>query len=99
MKFILQATHIPTPSYVIAGSGDQITLKPPFVVKPANEGSTIGISLVQKKKDIPAAMELALKYDRKVVVEEFIAGEEITVAVINGRAASRYRGKAAFGIL
>ena len=86
MKFILQATHIPTPSYVIADAGDQITLKPPFVVKPANEGSTIGISLVQKKKDIPAAMELALKYDRKIVVEEFIAGQEITVAVINGRA-------------
>jgi D-alanine-D-alanine ligase len=86
MKFVLQATHIPTPSYVIAGAGDRITLKPPFVVKPANEGSTIGISLVRKKKEIPAAMELALTYDRKVVVEEFIAGQEITVAVINGRA-------------
>lgn len=86
MKFILEASHIPTPGYVIAGAGDRIALKPPFVVKPANEGSTIGISLVQKKKDIPAAMELALTYDRKVVVEEFIAGQEITVAVINGRA-------------
>jgi len=86
MKFILQAADIPTPDYVIAGAGDRIRLKPPFVVKPANEGSTIGISLVHKKKDLPAAMELALKYDRKVVVEEFIAGQEITVAVINGRA-------------
>ncbi len=86
MKFILQATHIPTPGYVIAGARDRVTLKPPFVVKPANEGSTIGISLVQKKKDLPAAMDLALRYDRKVVVEEFIAGQEITVAVINGRA-------------
>lgn len=86
MKFILEASHIPTPKYVIAGAGDRITFKPPFVVKPANEGSTIGISLVQKKKDIPAAMELALTYDRKVVVEEFVAGQEITVAVINGRA-------------
>ena len=86
MKFILQATHIPTPGYVIAGARDRITLKPPFVVKPANEGSTIGISLVQKKKDLPAAMDLALRYDRKVVVEEFIAGQEITVAVINERA-------------
>lgn len=85
MKFILQATHVPTPNYVIAGAGSQITLKRPFVVKPANEGSTIGISLVEKKEDVPAAMELALKYDRKVVVEEFIAGQEITVAVINGR--------------
>jgi D-alanine-D-alanine ligase len=86
MKFILQASNIPTPDYVIAGAGGRIRLKPPFVVKPANEGSTIGISLVHKKKDLPAAMELALKYDRKVVVEEFIAGQEITVAVINGRA-------------
>ncbi len=86
MKFILEASHIPTPKYAVAGAGDRITFKPPFVVKPANEGSTIGISLVQKRKDIPAAMELALRYDRKVVVEEFIAGQEITVAVINGRA-------------
>lgn len=86
MKFVLQATCIPTPSYVVAGAGDRIALKPPFVVKPANEGSTIGISLVRKKKEIPAAMELALTYDRKVVIEEFIAGQEITVAVINGRA-------------
>ncbi len=86
MKFILQATHIPTPNYVIVGANDPITLRTPFVVKPANEGSTIGISLVRKKKDVPAAMELALKYDRKVVVEEFIAGQEITVAVINSRA-------------
>ncbi|MBP1748195.1 MAG: D-alanine--D-alanine ligase [Deltaproteobacteria bacterium] len=85
MKFILQAANIPTPDYVIAAAGDRIRLKPPFVVKPANEGSTIGISLVHKKKELPAAMELALKYDRKVVIEEFIAGQEITVAVINGR--------------
>jgi len=86
MKFILQAANIPTPDYVIATAGDKIRLKPPFVVKPANEGSTIGISLVHKKEDLPAAMDLALKYDRKLVLEEFIAGQEITVAVINGRA-------------
>ncbi|MDD3845915.1 MAG: D-alanine--D-alanine ligase [Syntrophorhabdaceae bacterium] len=86
MKYILQATGIPTPAYVIAGEGERIALKPPFVVKPANEGSTIGISLVHKTKDVPAAMDLALKYDRKIVVEEFVSGQEITVAVINGRA-------------
>jgi D-alanine-D-alanine ligase len=86
MKFILEATEIPTPAYVIAGAGDRIVMKPPFVVKPANEGSTIGISMVHRKKDTAAAMELALRYDRKIVIEEFVTGQEITVAVVNGKA-------------
>lgn len=85
MKFILEATGIPTPAYVIADEGAKITLRPPVVVKPANEGSTIGISIVHGKKDLPAAVALARKYDRKVVVEEFVAGQEITVAVVNGK--------------
>lgn len=85
MKFILEAKGIPTPAYAIASAGSRVKLKPPFVVKPANEGSTIGISLVNKKAEIPAAMEEALKYDRKIVIEEFISGQEITVAVVNGR--------------
>ncbi len=86
MKYILEATGIPTPAYVIAGAGERIAMKPPFVVKPANEGSTIGISMVHRRKDTAAAMELALRYDRKIVVEEFVSGQEITVAVVNGRA-------------
>jgi D-alanine-D-alanine ligase len=86
MKFVLQATGIPTPGYAIAERGGKIRLKPPFVVKPANEGSTIGISIVHKKKDIPAAIELAVKYDSKILLEEFVTGQEITVAVVNGTA-------------
>lgn len=85
MKFILEATGIPTPAYAIAGAGERITMKPPFVVKPANEGSTIGISMVHRRKDTAAAMELALRYDRKIVIEEFVPGQEITVAVVNGK--------------
>ena len=85
MKYILEATGLPTPAYVIAGAGGKVNFRLPFVVKPANEGSTIGISLVHKKKDIPAAMEEALKYDRKIVIEEFVKGQEITVAVVNNR--------------
>lgn len=86
MKYVLEATGIPTPAYELAEKGRKPGLKPPFVVKPANEGSTIGISIVHKKKDIPDAMELALKYDTKILVEEFVTGQEITVAVVNGRA-------------
>ncbi len=85
MKFILGAKGIPTPAYEIAGAGSRIKLKPPFVVKPANEGSTIGISLVNKKTDIPGAMKTALQYDKKIIIEEFISGQEVTVAVVNGK--------------
>jgi D-alanine-D-alanine ligase len=84
-KFPLEATGIPTPAYAIVEEGARVTLKPPIVVKPANEGSTIGISIVHRRKDLPAALELARKYDRKVVVEEFVDGQEITVAVVNGK--------------
>lgn len=86
MKYILEATGIATPDYELAEKGRKLTLKPPLVVKPANEGSTIGISVVHKKKDVPDAIELARKYDSRILVEEFVTGQEITVAVVNGKA-------------
>ena len=58
----------------------------PYVVKPANEGSSVGISIVKTKKEAPAALKEALKYDSKIIIEEFVKGQEITVAVINGKA-------------
>lgn len=86
MKLILESKGIPTPRYIIAGDEGRITQKLPFVVKPANEGSTIGISLVHKRKDLRAALETALRYDKKVLIEEFIKGQEITVAIVDGKA-------------
>ncbi len=83
MKLICMAQGIPTPAYTISYDGTGIKFPTPFVVKPANEGSTIGISIVRTKKDQGAAMEEALKYDRKLVIEEFVQGQEITVAVVN----------------
>ncbi|MBA4389667.1 MAG: D-alanine--D-alanine ligase [Syntrophus sp. (in: bacteria)] len=84
MKLICMAQGIPTPPYMISYDGKGIKFLTPFVVKPANEGSTIGISIVRTRKNQAAAVKEALKYDRKLVIEEFIKGQEITVAVING---------------
>jgi len=64
-------------------SGKNPRLSVPFVVKPANEGSTIGISIVRKKGETAAAIENALKYDRKVLIEKYIEGDEITVGIVN----------------
>ncbi|OGQ59526.1 MAG: hypothetical protein A3J24_08485 [Deltaproteobacteria bacterium RIFCSPLOWO2_02_FULL_53_8] len=58
----------------------------PVVVKPSREGSTINVTIVSKKDDLKKALNLALKSDFKVLVEEFIQGKEVTVSVLNGKA-------------
>ena len=57
----------------------------PVIVKPSREGSTINITIVKEKKELQAALEVALKSDVKILVEEFIHGKEVTVAVLNGK--------------
>ena len=54
----------------------------PFFVKPANLGSSVGISKVKDEKEFKKAIRLAFEYDAKVVIEEFIAGKEIECAVL-----------------
>ncbi len=85
MKLLFQSVGIPTPAWCIVENGkNTVKLPMPFVVKPANEGSTIGISVVREKREIGPALSHARKYDRKIVAERFVEGDEITVAVVNG---------------
>ena len=56
--------------------------KMPVVVKPATQGSSIGVEIVKNDTDINSAMEKAFTYSREVVVEEFIHGKELTVAIM-----------------
>lgn len=56
-------------------------IKWPCFVKPANLGSSIGISKVNKAEDIEGALAEALKYDYKIVIEEYIKGREIECSV------------------
>ena len=51
-------------------------LKYPLFVKPANLGSSVGISKAHNRKELPAAMELAASYDRKIVIEEGVGGKK-----------------------
>jgi D-alanine-D-alanine ligase len=58
----------------------------PFFVKPSNSGSSVGVSKVDTAEGWAAARSEALRYDRKLLVEEFIAGQEVEVAVLgNGQ--------------
>ncbi|NLI13683.1 D-alanine--D-alanine ligase [Pelotomaculum propionicicum] len=54
----------------------------PLVVKAPTQGSTIGISFVQRREALAGALELAFKYDPEALVEQFIEGIEITAAVL-----------------
>jgi D-alanine-D-alanine ligase len=84
MKMVFESTGIPTPAYTMVGEGIKVHFPLPFVVKPANEGSTIGISIVRKQKEVGPAIKNARTYDRKVMVERYIEGDEITVGIVNG---------------
>lgn len=54
----------------------------PCFVKPANLGSSVGVSKARNREELVAAIEEALRYDRKVIVEEFVDAREIEVSVL-----------------
>ena len=91
-KKLLVYHNQPTPAFVAGTAADLesglVTDCPPLpvVVKPAREGSTIGISLVHKEEELHAAFDAPLRHDDLVLVEQFIAGREVTVGVLDGEA-------------
>ncbi|EAT14874.1 D-alanine--D-alanine ligase [Desulfuromonas acetoxidans] len=60
----------------------------PQVVKPVREGSTLGIAIANNADELKQAIAQARDYDRRVLVEDYIDGREVTVSVMNGRALS-----------
>ena len=90
-KLVWDASKIPTPRFaMVNGSTDWDKLAKllglPVIVKPAHEGSTIGLTKVSVASDLPAAYGLAAKYDDSVIAEEFIVGQELTAAVLGDKA-------------
>ena len=86
-KLIWQAAGILSPRYALLQADSDFAavaeaLGLPLIVKPAREGSTIGLSKVFDSKDLEAAYHLAAEHDSLVLAEEFIAGQELTVAVL-----------------
>jgi D-alanine-D-alanine ligase len=54
----------------------------PLVVKPVREGSTIGLSIAQNADEVASGLVLAARYDRRVLVQKFVTGTEITIGVL-----------------
>ncbi|WP_346354578.1 D-alanine--D-alanine ligase [Azotosporobacter soli] len=92
-KRLFEAAQIPTPrSRLFQRSEDQAVVTSriaaefslPVVVKATSQGSSIGVVIVKEAKDVPAAVAEAFRYSEELLVEEFIVGRELTVAVLAG---------------
>jgi len=87
-KAIFMEKGIPTPKYCPAVSEEfvfeEMKFDLPLVVKPSSEGSTVGVSIVRKRKEFAPALAQAKKFDELPMVEEYIAGREITCGVLDG---------------
>ena len=92
-KWLFQAQGLPTAKFLVAEAGKQLNyqdilqqLAGKVMVKPANEGSSIGMSAASTAQELEQALAVACKYDSDVLVEQWIQGREFTVTVLNGKA-------------
>ena len=90
-KQVWIASGLPTPEFVVCRPGDDIAaqvagLGLPVVVKPAHEGSSVGVSRVRSPAELSAAFETAARHDAEMLVERLIEGDELTVAILDGEA-------------
>lgn len=91
-KELFRLHNVPTPPYYVVARSELERLEDvhgsfgyPVVVKPRREGSSIGVSLVRSATELAEAVEAALIYDNSVLVERFIDGIELSVAILDGR--------------
>jgi D-alanine-D-alanine ligase len=94
-KRIFEHNAVPTPAWrLVAGQGEGpadgsdgpaalVDWAVPMVVKPAFEGSSVGVSIVEDRAEIAAAVALARRYHGPVLVEEYIAGTEVFVGILD----------------
>ncbi len=91
-KEVLVFNDITTPRFDVYRSGEDV--EPviqrckdfPVIVKPAREGSTIGVTIAGNPDELRTGLSAAAEYDDLILVEEFIKGRETTVSVLDGKA-------------
>ena len=89
-KYVFDKLNIPQVKYLVYSKNINIknvekSLKYPMIIKPANGGSSIGISKANNKKELAKAIEIAKKYDSKIIIEEFIKARELEIAVLQDK--------------
>ena len=96
-KTLLVSARIPVPAGTVVKRGEKVSratamraakVRWPVVVKPASQGSTIGVTIVRKPAQWHDALALAHRYDTDAMIEAYIPGHEVTVSIIGGREGS-----------
>lgn len=87
-KMVLELKGVPTATWsLVSPDTEKSPLPLPVVIKPADDGSSVGISKVSKPEEWASALKLANTHEGvKIMVEEYIPGREFTVAVVDGSA-------------
>lgn len=57
----------------------------PLVVKPVQEGSSVGITIVKDDSQLEAALQLAFRYDEEILIEQYVKGQEVQIGILNDR--------------
>lgn len=84
-KHLFRQAGVTTADWLIApATVEQVRAKLgfPVIVKPANEGSTVGLSIVKQPDELQPAIDEARRFDDQVMIEQFIAGRELTVGIL-----------------
>lgn len=88
-KRLFRLHNLPTPAGYFVGESERENAEAlhcdlgfPCVVKPARGGSSVGLSIVHTAEELPSAVELACSYGGGALVERFVAGKELTVAIL-----------------
>jgi len=89
-KLVWRGADLPVPDYALLDEGTDLAaverqLGLPLFVKPANEGSSVGISKVKGPGELAQAYQTAAKHDKLVLAERFLGGGEYTVAILGDR--------------
>lgn len=90
-KQIWQGSELPTAPYRIVTKDSDLqeivdSIGLPFIIKPVHEGSSIGMSKVEKMEDFAEAIAKATQHDAVVMAEKWITGREFTIVILNGQA-------------
>jgi D-alanine-D-alanine ligase len=75
-----------TPEWEVIEVGQRPSISVPLVVKPARQGSTVGVVIVKHASELDSAMTEAAKYDRKLLIEKFVSGRELTIGILGDQA-------------
>jgi len=78
--------NVVTPEWEVVEVGQRPTISVPLVVKPARQGSTVGVVIVKNASELDSAMTEAGKYDRKLLMDEILPGRELPIGILGDHA-------------